>query len=126
MSSARPDSFPRREAKLLVGLSGEITRTLKSVDGVVDARVHVVLPDNSPLLDRSQWSATTASVLIKYRGKAIPMDENEVKSLVAKSVQGLIPDQVAVVYKRVPEMKREDRDVAWYVGNQEVTVGAVA
>src|SRR6185503_7668877 len=27
------------KAKLLVGLTGEITRTLKSIDGVVDARV---------------------------------------------------------------------------------------
>jgi type III secretion protein J len=113
------------KAKLLVGLTGEITRTLKSVDGVVDARVHVVLPDNSPLLDRSQWSPTTASVLIKYRGKSIPMDENEVKSLVARGVQGLTPEQVAVIYKNVPSMPREARDVAWYVGNQEVTVGAV-
>jgi type III secretion protein J len=113
------------KAKLLVGLTGEISRTLKSVDGVVDARVHVVLPDNSPLLDRSQWSQTTASVLIKYRGRGIPVDESEVKSLVSKGIQGLAPEQVAVVYKNVPEMPRAARDVSWYVGNQEVTAGAL-
>src|SRR5215831_8017600 len=50
------------KARMLLALSGELTRTLKSVAGVVDARVQVVLPENSPLVDRSQWSPPTASV----------------------------------------------------------------
>lgn len=114
------------KAKLLVGLTGEITRTLKSIEGVVDARVHVVLPDNSPLLDRSQWAQTTASVLLKHKGNQPPVSEADVKSLVAKGVQGLAPEQVAVVYKVVPEMQEPRRDVSWYVGNQEVTAASVA
>jgi type III secretion protein J len=114
------------KAKLLVGLTGEITRTLKSIEGVVDARVHVVLPDNSPLLDRSQWSATTASVLLKHKGNQPPVSEADVKSLVAKGVQGLAPEQVAVVYKTVAETPESRRDVSWYVGNQEITAAAVA
>jgi type III secretion protein J len=114
------------KAKLLVGLTGEITRTLKSIEGIVDARVHVVLPDNSPLLDRSQWSPTTASVLIKHKGNQPPVTEADVKALVAKGVQGLAPEQVAVVYKNVPETPESRRDVQWYVGNQEITAAAVA
>lgn len=114
------------KAKALMGLTGEITRTLNSVDGVVDARVHVVLPENSPLLDRSQWSPTTASVLIKHRGSKPPLEEAEVKTLVAKSVQGLTPEQVAVVYKTVPVMKNPAQDVSFYLGNQQLTVVAVA
>lgn len=114
------------KAKLLVGLTGEITRTLKSIEGVVDARVHVVLPDNSPLLDRSQWSPTTASVLIRHRGRQTPLDEAEVKNLVSKGVQGLAPEQVAVVFKPVVETPPTPRDVSWYVGNQEITAASVA
>jgi type III secretion protein J len=114
------------KAKLLVGLTGEITRTLKSIEGVVDARVHVVLPDNSPLLDRSQWSATTASVLLKHKGGQPPVSEADVKSLVAKGVQGLTPEQVAVIYKTVAETPESRRDVSWYVGNQEITAASVA
>src|SRR5262245_5235608 len=34
------------KARLIVGIAGEIRQTLLAVDGVVDARVHVVLPDN--------------------------------------------------------------------------------
>lgn len=114
------------KAKLLVGLTGEMTRTLNSIGGVVDTRVHVVLPDNNPLLDRTQWSPTTASVLIKHRGKEPPLQEAEVKALVAKGVQGLTPEQVAVVFKSVPVMPPSARDVSFFVGNQEITLGAVS
>jgi type III secretion protein J len=114
------------KAKLLVGLTGEITRTLNTIAGVVEARVHVVLPDNNPLMDRSQWSAPTASVLIKHRGKEPPLQEAEVKALVAKSVQGLTPEQVAVVFKNVPVMPSSAREVSFFLGNQELTLAAVA
>jgi type III secretion protein J len=114
------------KAKMLVGLTGEITRTLDTIAGVVDARVNVVVPDNNPLMDRTQWSVPTASVLIKHRGKEPPLTEAEVKSLVAKSVQGLTPEQVAVVFKNVPVMPPSQRDVSFFLGNQEITLLAVA
>jgi type III secretion protein J len=114
------------KAKLLIALTGEITRTLQSVDGVVEARVHVVLPENSPLLDRKQWSPTTASVLVKHRGTQIPISDGDIKSIVSKGVEGLTPEQVAVVFKSVPEAKNPERDVTWYLGNQELTLGAVS
>ena len=114
------------KAKLLVGLSGEISRTLKSVAGVVDARVHVVLPENSPLLEKSQWSPTTAAVLLRYRGAQPPLKEEEVKALVSKGVEGLTPEQVAVVFLRVVETPQEARGITWYAGNQELTLIAVA
>ena len=54
---ANPGMIPtatEEKARLLVGISGEISRTLKSIARVVDARVLVVLPENSPLLDKSE------------------------------------------------------------------------
>jgi type III secretion protein J len=114
------------KAKLLVGLSGELSRTLKTVAGVVDARVHVVLPENSPLLEKSQWSPTTAAVLLRYRGAQPPLKEAEVKALVSKGIEGLTAEQVAVVFLRVAETPEEARGITWYVGNQEITLGAVA
>lgn len=89
------------KARLLSGLNGELTRTLDSLPGVVDARVQVVLPDNTPLLDKSQQSPPTASALIQFRGDQPPLKDTEVRSLIAKSVEGLTPDNVAVVFKKV-------------------------
>lgn len=114
------------KAKLLVGLTGEITKTLKMVEGIVDARVHVVLPENSPLLDKSQWSPPTASVFLKHRGPRPPLTDMEIKTLVAKGVEGLSPEQVAVVAKPQSELPAQYREVNWFVGNQEVTLAAVA
>jgi type III secretion protein J len=112
------------KARMLLALSGELTRTLKSVAGVVDARVQVVLPENSPLVDRSQWSPPTASVLVKHRGLA-PLSEDEVKSLVARGVEGLQPANVAVVYKKVNAAPPPSRDIMWYLSDAYIVAGAL-
>ena len=89
------------KARLLAGMDGELTRTLDTVAGVVSARVQVVLPEISPLLDKDQQSAPTAAVLIQYQGEREPLSEAEVRSLVAKGVEGLAPNDVAVVFKKL-------------------------
>lgn len=91
----------QEKARLLSGLNGEVTKTLDSLPDVADARVQVVLPENTPLLDRSQQAQPTASVLLQYRGGAPPLSELEIQNLVAKSIEGLTPNNVVVVFKRV-------------------------
>lgn len=91
----------QEKARFLSGLNGEIRRTLDSLPDVADARVQVVLPENTPLLDRSQQAQPTASVLLQYRSEAPPLSELEVQNLVAKSVEGLAPNNVAVIYKKI-------------------------
>jgi type III secretory pathway lipoprotein EscJ len=85
----------------------------------------VVLPENSPLLDKAQWSPTTASVLIKHRGSAPPLTEDEVKSLVARGVEGLQPENVAVVFKRINVTPAPNRDVGWYLSDAYVVAGSL-
>ena len=114
------------KARLLVVISGEISRALKSVDGVVDAHVLVVLPESSPLLDKSERVPPTASVLIKYRGSNLPLSEEEVKKLVSRAVEGLQPENVAVVYKTVEPMQLRNRSMIPLLGNQEFLLGALA
>lgn len=114
------------KARLLVGISGEISRTLKSVAGVVDAHVLVVLPDSSPLLDKSERTPPTASVLIKYRGNEVPLGEDDVKKLVARAVEGLQPENVAVVYKKVVLGPTMTRGIIPLFGNQEFLLAALA
>src|SRR5215475_3596146 len=112
--------------RMLLALSGELTRTIKSVNGVVDARVQVVLPENSPLLDKSQWSPPTASVLVKHRGSAPPLTEDEIRSLVARGVEGLQLENVAVVFKRITATPSPNRDVGWYLSDAYVVAGSLA
>jgi type III secretion protein J len=87
-------------AKYLQALSGEIVRTLETVDGVVSARVHLVLPEADPLaMDGKPKVAAQAALLIKTRSShSLPIPESEVRKLVAASVTGLDPAAVVVVF----------------------------
>ena len=89
-------SSPQEEsARLNFALSQELSSTISLIDGVVSARVHVVLPEKDSYGNESVKAA--ASVFIKHTDKL--MVENvvpKVKSLVSNSVEKLEYDQVSV------------------------------
>jgi type III secretion protein J len=114
------------KARMLLALSGELTRTIRSVNGVVDARVQVVLPENSPLIDKAQWSPPTASVLVKHQGPSPPLTEDEIRRLVARGIEGLQPENVAVIYKRISATPPPNRDAGWYLTDAYVVAGSLA
>lgn len=76
------------KARYLYGLSQELQRTLTRIDGVVEARVHIALPDRDPLGGNVQDSS--ASVLIFERpGQSLRDRETDIKVFVKDSVEGL-------------------------------------
>lgn len=82
-------STPLEErVRYIAGLSAELEYTLQQFDHVVEARVHVVLPERVAPGEPIQPSS--AAVFIKY---APPMDEDtvvpRVRNLVASSIPGL-------------------------------------
>jgi type III secretion protein J len=89
-------SSPLEErARLVHALSQEISNTIASIDGVVTARVHLVVPDRHPLLDKPQPAA--ASVFIKHRpDKDLTPQVTQIKALVVNSLEGLSYDHVTV------------------------------
>lgn len=90
-------SSPTAErARFDYGLSQELSRTLSDIDGVMTARVHIVLPDNDPLNGDGKPSA--AAVFIRYDVR-VDLDKMlpQIKTMVADSVEGLTYDKVSVV-----------------------------
>jgi type III secretion protein J len=83
-------------ARYLWALSQELAATISQIDGVLKARVHVVLPERSTGSDPAVPSS--AAVFIKFQ-KQYNMDETsiQIKRLVANSISGLSTDKVAVV-----------------------------
>ncbi|EJN03659.1 type III secretion inner membrane ring lipoprotein SctJ [Phyllobacterium sp. YR531] len=86
----------QERAQMIYALSEELSRTVSEIDGVVSARVHVVLPDNDPL-QRNAVPAS-ASVFIRHEPK---LDINtlipQIKTLVANGIAGLTYEKVSVI-----------------------------
>ena len=100
-------------ARYLEALGGEIERTLETADGVVSARVHLVLEETDPLaVDSKPRTAARAAVLLKVRGGHAPLPEGDVQKLVAGSVPGLDPAAVAVVLTSAPETAEAEGSLA--------------
>jgi flagellar M-ring protein FliF len=78
-------------------LEGELSRTVSSLAGVEEARVHIVLPQSELFVEEEK--PVTASVVVKLKPGA-ELDRRQVRgvvNLVARSVEGLKADNVTVV-----------------------------
>ncbi|MCB9612262.1 MAG: secretion protein [Sandaracinus sp.] len=82
-------------ARYVGALSGELARSVETMERVLEARVHVALPDTRRIALDEARPTPRASVLVRHRGD--PIDENAVRALVAGAVQDMTPEGVAVV-----------------------------
>jgi len=89
-----------RQLRYQWALQGELTRTIRQIHEIADARVHIVLPKRSLFVQESQDA--TASVLLQLKPGA-QLTSGQVRAianLVATSVEGLTPENVTIVDSR--------------------------
>ena len=79
----------------LRALEGELARTIRGLDRVVAARVHLVLPER-PLFSRDKVEPS-ASIVLKVHGALEPQQVRAIRHLVASAVNGLKPQRVSIV-----------------------------
>src|SRR6201995_4614834 len=79
----------------LRALEGELARTIRGIDRIQAARVHLVLPER-PLLSR-ETPEPTASIVVRVRGQLEQQQIRATRHLVASSVNGLKPQRVSIV-----------------------------
>jgi len=109
-------SSPLEErARLMHAMSQEIANTIANIDGVVTARVHLVMPERNPLVDKPQPAA--ASVFIKHRpDKNLSAQTSQIKALVVNSIEGLAYDNVTVALFPADGLTREPAPASSAVG----------
>jgi len=90
-------SSPLEErARYLYALSQELAATINQIDGVIVARVHVVLPERGSAGDPS--TPSSAAVFIKHQENYnLETVQPLVRRLVTNSIPGLTPDKVSIV-----------------------------
>jgi flagellar M-ring protein FliF len=79
----------------LRALEGELARTIRGLDRVVSARVHLVMPER-PLFSRDK-AEPSASIMLKVRGSLEPQQVRAIRHLTATAVNGLKPERVSVI-----------------------------
>lgn len=110
-------SDTEERVRYIYGVTQELSQTLSSIDGVLNARVHAVLPESASD-GRSPPASPTAAVLVRYKPGA-PIDQvvPKIKELVANSLKGLSYDRVSVA---LVEANQENTTLR----RTEVTAGA--
>src|SRR3981189_1329809 len=79
----------------LRALEGELARTIRAIDRIQAARVHLVLPER-PLFSR-ETPEPSASIVVRVRGTLGPQQIRAVRHLVASAVSGLKPQRISMV-----------------------------
>ena len=84
-------------ARYVFALSEELSKTISAIDGVLSARIHVVLPKNDLL--KQDATPSSASVFIRHdRNAAVRTLLPQIKMLVANSIEGLNYEKVSVIF----------------------------
>lgn len=79
----------------LRALEGELARTIRSIDRVAAARVHLVVPDRQ-LFQRDRQEPS-ASIVLRVRSQLEQAQVRAIRHLTASAVRGLKPERISIV-----------------------------
>ena len=95
----RSDTFGQtsfvQNVNLLRALEGELGRTIRALDSIENARVHLSIPKHELFVEKEL--EPTASVVVRARGTVNPNQVQAIQNLVASAVPGMKPGTVTVI-----------------------------
>lgn len=99
-------SSPSEERiRFMDALAQDIARTISMIDGVVDARVHVVLPENDPFARNALPSSAAVAIRSRWDSDITDLVPS-VKGLVKNAIEGLAYDKIQVtIFQDLPPKK---------------------
>ena len=78
-------------------VEGELEKTIRSINTIEQARVHVTFPKDSVFLDSKEPAKASVLVHVSPGSHLLPQNVTAIANLVASAVEGLLPDAVAIV-----------------------------
>ena len=100
-------SSPSEERiRFMAAREQDLSRTLTQIEGVIDASVHIVLPENDPFAKHMKPSS--AAVVIHHRFDVDMADYlPQIKNLVKNSIEGLDYSKISVtLFRESPPKKK--------------------
>ena len=100
-------SSPSEERiRFMAAREQDLSRTLSQIEGVTDASVHIVLPENDPFAKHMKPSS--AAVVIHHRFDVDMADYlPQIKNLVKNSIEGLDYSKISVtLFRNSPPKKK--------------------
>jgi flagellar M-ring protein FliF len=95
----RSDTFGQtafvQNVNMLRALEGELARTIRSIDMIENARVHLNIPKHELFIEKQ--SDPTASVVIRARSQVNTSQVQAIQNLVASAVPGMKPGAVTII-----------------------------
>jgi type III secretion protein J len=87
-------------AMMLEAYSGEVSMALQKIDGVLEARTIINMPEQNDLSQPDKRPMPSASVLVKYRSPIDgrpPLSDAQIRQFVATSIPEMKPEAVTVI-----------------------------
>lgn len=85
------------KVRYTLALQNELEETLKTMNGVQDARVHIVMPDQTLFADKQNPTTAAVTLNLVPGTKISDQQIHSIASLMASSVEGLTTDNVTIV-----------------------------
>jgi len=92
-------------------LEGELARTIRALDGITSARVHLVLPKRQLFEEEAEQPAASVSIGVGGR-EPTPEQVRAMQNLVAGAVPNMRPDRVTVVDQHAKTLSGGDVGMA--------------
>jgi len=101
-----------QRVNLLRALQGELERTIETIDGVEQARVHLVLPDETLFVEDEKPASASVVLKLKRGMDLAPEQVKGVSFLMSRAVKGLDPKNVTIVDERGKVLTFEEDESA--------------
>lgn len=99
-------SSPSEERiRFMDALAQDLSKTISMIDGVIDARVHVVLPENDPFARNTLPSSAAVAIRARWDSDISDLIPS-VKGLVKNAIEGLAYEKIQVtIFQDTPPVK---------------------